>query len=116
MPSLESNMNGDDKLLGILPLGGAKAPAREKYALFREKLGKTIRPTLPVKELAGFVVRAALEVEYGEPFTKSPFSDRMISTIADSIMTNPDLRQELLTVATTIYDARTNPVFPESFP
>lgn len=79
-------------------LGEAKTSAERKYVLFREKLSRTLTPVLPAKELATQVVRAALETEYGQAFTGAPFYDRMVSTIADSIVTNPELRREILSM------------------
>jgi hypothetical protein len=79
-------------------LGEAKTSAEEKYVLFREKLRKVLTPVLPAKELATQVVRAALETEYGQAFTGAPFYDRMVSTIADTIVTNPELRREILSM------------------
>lgn len=67
--------------------------------LFEEKLEQIIDPNLTAKELASRIVTAALESEFGKSFTLTPGFAKMIDTLADSIVTNPDLRRQTLTVA-----------------
>jgi hypothetical protein len=67
--------------------------------LFKEKLEQIIDPNLPAKELASRIVAAVLESEFGRSFTLTPGFAKMIDTLADSIVTNPDLRRQTLTVA-----------------
>jgi len=66
---------------------------------FEEKLEKSINPNLSAKELAERIVSAALESEFGRSFTLSPGFAKMVNTLADSIVTNPDLRRQALAVA-----------------
>ena len=66
---------------------------------FEEKLEKLIDPNLSAKELAERIVTAALESEFGKSFTLSRGFDKMVNTLADSIVTNPELRRQALAVA-----------------
>jgi len=66
---------------------------------FEEKLSGAIGPNLSAKELAERIVTAALETEYGKTFTLTPGFAKMVNTLADSIVTNPDLRRQALSVA-----------------
>jgi len=66
---------------------------------FGELLEGLIQPGLPAKELVMRIVRATLETEFGRGFTLSKGFDKMIGTIADAIVTNPDLRRESLVIA-----------------
>jgi hypothetical protein len=66
---------------------------------FEEKLEKALSPDLPAKELAERIVVAVLETEYGKSFTLSKGFAKMVNTLADSIVTNPDLRRQALAVA-----------------
>ena len=66
---------------------------------FEEKLGSTLDPNLTAKELAERIVTAALESEFGKSFTISRGFAKMVSTLADSIVTNPELRRQALAVA-----------------
>lgn len=68
---------------------------------FSEKLGSSLEPGLPAKELIERIVRAALESEFGAAFTRSKGFDKMVNTIADSMVTNPELRRQSLNVAST---------------
>jgi hypothetical protein len=67
---------------------------------FEDKLDKMIAPNLTAKELAERMVVAVLETEYGRNFTRSPGFAKMVNTLADSIVTNPELRRQALAVAT----------------
>ena len=68
---------------------------------FEEKLEKSIESNLTAKELAERIVIAALESEFGKSFTLSRGFDKMVNTLADSIVTNPELRRQALAVAST---------------
>lgn len=72
---------------------------QESFDRFSEKLKVTLEQNLPAKELIEKVVRSALEVEYGPDFARSKGFPKMVSTIADAIITNPELRQQSLAVA-----------------
>lgn len=58
-------------------------------------------PNLTAKELAERIVIAALESEFGKSFTLTAGFAKMVNTLADSIVTNPDLRRQTLAVAST---------------
>jgi hypothetical protein len=66
---------------------------------FEEKLAGLLDPGLTAKELAARIVTAALESEFGKTFTLTPGFARMVSTLADSIVTNPELRRQTLAIA-----------------
>ncbi len=66
---------------------------------FEEKLGDALDPNLTAKELAERIVTAALESEFGKSFTMSRGFAKMVNTLADSIVTNPELRRQALAVA-----------------
>jgi cobyric acid synthase len=66
---------------------------------FEEKLKDSIDVNLPAKELAKRIVVAVLESEYGKTFTLTSGFAKMVNTLADSIVTNPDLRRQTLAVA-----------------
>jgi hypothetical protein len=68
-------------------------------ANFESRLGEAINPALTAKELAERIVVAALECEYGRNFTLSPGFAKMVNTLADSIVANPELRRQALAVA-----------------
>lgn len=68
-------------------------------ASFEERLENLIDPNLSAKELAERIVLAALESEFGRNFTLSPGFAKMVNTLADSIVTNPDLRRQALSIA-----------------
>jgi hypothetical protein len=69
--------------------------------LFEEKLQNTLDQNLSAKELAERIVVAALESEFGKSFTMSRGFAKMVNTLADSIVTNPELRRQALAVAST---------------
>jgi len=76
---------------------------------FENSLERFIKPNLPAKELAERIVLAALETEFGKSFTLTPGFAKMINTLADSIVTNPELRRQSLSVASLyISKARDN--------
>ncbi len=66
---------------------------------FEEKLKSSVEPNLSAKELAERLVVAALESEFGKSFTLTPGFAKMVNTIADAVVTNPDLRRQTLSVA-----------------
>lgn len=66
---------------------------------FKDILEKTINPNLSAKELAVCMVTAALESEFGKSFTLTAGFAKMVNTLADSIVTNPELRRQALAVA-----------------
>jgi len=66
---------------------------------FEEKLAQNIHENLSAKELAEQIVTAALETEFGKSFTLTAGFAKMVKTLADSIVTNPDLRRPTLSVA-----------------
>jgi hypothetical protein len=66
---------------------------------FEEKLEKSVTAELSAKELAERIVSAALETEFGRSFTLSRGFARMVNTLADSIVTNPELRRQALAIA-----------------
>lgn len=66
---------------------------------FEEKIGTFIHPSLSAKEMATQIVTAALEAEFGRSFTLSRGFDKMVNTLAEVVVTNPDLRRQALAVA-----------------
>lgn len=66
---------------------------------FEEKLKENINPNLTAKELAERIVAAALETEFGRSFTLTPGFAKMVDTLANSIVTDPELRRQALAVA-----------------
>jgi len=75
----------------------------EKYRL---RLSEQLSPNLPAKELILMLIRSALEVEFGPNFTLNKGFDKMVNKLADSVMTNPDLRRQALSVVGTILEAK----------
>ncbi len=71
---------------------------------FKDKLSATINPNLPAKELAEKIVLAVLECEYGKNFTLTPGFAKMVNTLAKSIVTNPELRRQVLSLASVYFD------------
>ena len=67
--------------------------------LFHMRLEEVLNPSLSAKELIERIIKAALEVEFGPSFTLSRGFDKMVSSIADTIITNPDLRRQALSIA-----------------
>jgi hypothetical protein len=68
---------------------------------FDSRLEEVISPGLTAKELVEKIVRAVLETEFGPTFTRTRGFDKMLNTIADTIVANPDLRRQSLSVAST---------------
>jgi hypothetical protein len=69
------------------------------YELFEEKIASTLSPALSAKEMAERLVLAVLEAEYGKAFTMTPGFAKMVDTLAEMIVTNPDLRRQSLAMA-----------------
>ena len=68
---------------------------------FDERLKNLVSPNLTAKELAERIVLAALESEFGRSFTLNRGFAKMVNTLADSIVLNPELRRQALAVAST---------------
>ena len=69
---------------------------------FEERVTRVMHPSLSAKEMAEHFVIAALEAEFGRAFTLSPGFAKMVSTLAEMIVTNPDLRRQTLAVASVM--------------
>lgn len=65
---------------------------------FEEKISSSVHPSQTAKEIARQIVIAALETEYGKAFTFNPNFAKMVDTLADMIVTNPDLRRQTLSI------------------
>jgi hypothetical protein len=82
-----------------------RAFPKNKTGQFEARLEEVLEPSFSAKELIEKIVRTALEVEFGPSFTMAPGFARMVSTIAETIVTNPELRRQALAVA-SIYISR----------
>jgi hypothetical protein len=69
---------------------------------FEERVCSVMHPSLSAKEMAEHFVIAALEAEFGKAFTLSPGFAKMVSTLAEMMVTNPDLRRQTLSVASVM--------------
>jgi hypothetical protein len=69
------------------------------YELFEAKLTGNLSAGLSAKEMAERFVVAALEAEFGRNFTTSPGFAKMVNTLAEAIVTNPELRRQTLAMA-----------------
>lgn len=67
--------------------------------MFEEKFSAAVHPAHSSKELSRSVVVAALETEFGRAFTMSPGFVKMVDALAEVIVTNPELRNQVLSVA-----------------
>jgi len=74
---------------------------QDKVGIFNERMLEQVTPGSSAKELLEKIVRSALEVEFGSEFTLNPGFAKMVSKIADSLVTNPELRRQALSVAST---------------
>lgn len=83
----------------------AKLSPLRKADRFQLRLQEVLEPTLSAKELIERIVRTALEVEFGHSFTTTAGFGKMVSTIAEAIVTNPELRRQALAIA-SIYISR----------
>jgi len=87
---------------GSLFLDSIIGPGRgtkKNRELFENRLSEILLPNLSAKELVEKIVSAALEIEFGPSFTLSKGFGKMVGTIADAIVTNPELRRQALAVA-----------------
>lgn len=76
--------------------------------IFAENLAqRSLHGGLSAKEIARELVTAVLETEYGKIFTLSPHFAKMTDTLAEMIVTNPDLRRQALGIASS-YSKRTD--------
>ena len=66
---------------------------------FESKMSANLNNTLSAKEMAETIVVAALEAEYGRNFTMAPGFAKMVNTLAEVLVTNPELRRQALAVA-----------------
>jgi len=73
----------------------------DKVDVFHTRMLEQIDPGHSAKELIERIVRSALEVEYGPSFTVNAGFAKMVSKIADAVITNPELRRQALAVAGT---------------
>jgi hypothetical protein len=69
-------------------------------------MSEQIDPAHSAKELIEKIVKSALEVEYGAAFTLNPGFTRMVSKIADVIVSNPELRRQALSVASVYIERK----------
>ncbi|MBI5078746.1 hypothetical protein HZB08_01845 [Candidatus Saganbacteria bacterium] len=67
--------------------------------VFEENLTAAIDPALSAKGMAERIVTAALEAEFGKAFTLSPGFAKIVGTLAEVVVTNPELRRQALAVA-----------------
>ena len=66
---------------------------------FETKMTVNLNAALSAKEMAETIVMAALEAEYGRNFTMAPGFAKMVNTLAEVLVTNPELRRQALSVA-----------------
>ena len=78
----------------------------EKIEIFNSRMLEQVGPGSSAKELVGHIVRSALEVEYGAAFTLNPGFAKMVSKIADGIVSNPELRRQALSIASVYMDKK----------
>jgi hypothetical protein len=78
----------------------------EKIEIFHSRMLEQIDPSHSAKELVEKIVKSALEVEYGAAFVLSPGFAKMVSKIADIVVSNPELRRQALSVASVFIDKK----------
>jgi hypothetical protein len=88
---------------------GPGRSTQKNRELFESRLSEMLEPTLSAKELIEKIVTAALEIEFGPTFTLSKGFAKMVSTIADAIVTNPELRRQALAVASHFISRKMGP-------
>ena len=66
---------------------------------FEKKISSSVNPGLSAKEMAERIVLAALETEYGRSFTLSRGFAKMVNSLAEVVVTNPELRRQALHLA-----------------
>lgn len=81
--------------------------------VFKERLLGSIQANLTAKELAQCVIIAALEAEYGHSFTMTPGFAKMVNTLAESIVTNPELRRHALAITSELIRGNTQNTIKE---
>lgn len=78
----------------------------EKIEIFHTRILEQIDPAHSAKELIERIVKSALEVEYGAAFALTPGFAKMVSKIADVVVSNPELRRQALSVASIYIDKK----------
>jgi hypothetical protein len=78
----------------------------EKIDIFHTRIMEHVSPANTAKELVEKIVKSALEVEYGSQFAVNPGFAKMVSKIADVLVTNPELRRQALQVASHAIDKK----------
>lgn len=78
----------------------------DKIDVFHSRMQEKISAGNSAKELIENIVKSALEVEYGAAFTLSPGFAKMVSRLADVVVTNPDLRRQALSIASSYIDKK----------
>lgn len=78
----------------------------DKIDIFHTRMLDAITPGCSAKDLIEKIVKSALEVEYGAAFTLSPGFAKMVSKLAEVVVTNPELRRQALSVAGTYIDKK----------
>lgn len=78
----------------------------DKADIFHTRMTEQVGPGSSAKELIQHIVRSALEVEFGSAFTLNPGFAKMVSKIADAVVTNPDLRRQALSIAGAYIDKK----------
>jgi len=73
----------------------------DKMEIFNSRMLEQVGPGSSAKELIEKIVKSALEVEFGAAFTLNPGFTKMVSKIADAVVTNPEMRRQALSVAST---------------
>jgi hypothetical protein len=81
-------------------------PPVDNIQRFQEKLKETLTSNLPAKELVSIIISGALEVEFGRSFTLSRNFDKIVRKVADTVVTNPDLRRQALAVASIFLEKK----------
>ena len=100
------NISELEKQVGPLEKAQDKRFIYNDISRFRESLEKTLTANIPAKELVTIMVKTALETEFGKTFTLMRGFDKMLLKISDSIMTDPALRRQALSVVSLIIDKR----------
>jgi hypothetical protein len=77
-----------------------------KIDIFHTRMSEQIDPAHSAKELIERIVKSALEVEYGGAFALNPGFTKMVSKIADVIVSNPELRRQALSVASVYIERK----------